>query len=227
MKVSINKKVFESFNDKFAIGILWCSGINNTGSPADIHEMLRDVEELIRINFNPASLQTHELISAWKSAIAHYGEKAKHFQSNVERMMNHIIEGEDIDTENKLGDLCNFISLKHIIPLGVTDIDKIKDNIEFTLASNERWNTVPLEKNELIMNAGDDVLARKLDYIISKKGEVDKKTKNALLHIEAIPPIDENRLMNILEELQGLIRIFCGGKIKKAILKKDKAQIEF
>ena len=227
MKVSINKKVFEVFNDRFHVGLLWCSNLNNSGSPADIHEMLRDVEELVRINFNPSSLQTHELISAWKSAVAHYGEKAQHFQSSVERMMTYVLEGEDIETKNKLGDLCNFISLKYLVPLGVTDTDKAEGNIEFTLAGSEKWNGSPIEKNELIMKAGDDVISRKLDFNISSKGEVDKKTKNAIIHIEAIPPIDENRLMNILEELQGLVRIFCGAKIKKTILKNDKNEIDF
>lgn len=231
MNVSIDKSVFDKFNEQFAVGIIHCSKLNNSGSPVDIHEMLRDVEELIRINFNPSTLQTHQLISAWDSAVAHFGDKAQHYQSNVERMMLDILDSKDIPSKNKMVDLCNFISLKNIIPLGLTDTSKISGSLTFTLAKgSEKFEPdgklESLESGELILRDDNDVLARKLDYRTSSKADVDKKTKEAIVHIEAIPPITKDKLEAVTDELAGLIRIFCGGKIKKKILNKDKAEVE-
>lgn len=232
MKVAINQKVFENFHEQFMVGLVLCTDINNTGSPADLHEMLRDVAELIRVNFNPINLQTHQLISAWKAAVAHFGGKFQHYQSNVERMMTLILEGDDPTSKNKLADLCNFMALKHITPVGATDAKKVAGNLEFAVAQGDEdfhinAKTTTVEKDELILSDGLDVLARKLDYDTSPKAEVSAKTKHALIHIEALPPISEAKLERIMDELAGLVRVFCGGKTKKAILTKARPSVEF
>ena len=232
MKVEIDKKVFSSFNQKFMVGVIRCAGIDNSGSPADIHEMLRDIEELIRVNFTPITIKTHNLITAWQAAVAHFGEKAKHYQSNVERMMKLVLDGEDIKSVNKLHDLCNFISLKYLVPMGVNDSKKISGNLRFVIASGkEKFHAdkeaTGVEAGELILRGNAEVLSRKLDYRQSPKAAVSEKTKNAVVHIEAVPPVSEEKLRNITEELAGLIRIFCGGKIKRAVLSKKKPSVDF
>ena len=232
MKIEIDKKVFDGFHQKFMVGVIWCKGVDNSGNPADIYEMLRDVEELIRVNFTSITIKTHNLITAWQAAVAHFGEKAKHYQSNVERMLKSILDGEGIKSENKLVDLCNFISLKYLVPVGVNDSKKIAGNLSFTIASGkEKFHidrkTVHPEAGELILRGSVEVLSRKLDYRQTPRALVSKSTKNAVVHIEAVPPVSEQKLANITEELAGLARIFCGGKVKRAVLSNKNPSVEF
>jgi len=232
MKVSINKKVFSDLHEKFVVGLIYCSNLDNSGNPDDIHEMLRDVEELIRVNFTPVNLKSHKLVSAWKAAVAHFGKKAKHYESNVELMMLDVLDGKDVKSQNKLVDLSNFMALKYIIPVGVTDAKKISKNLEFTLAKGtEKFSmgrkSEKVEKGELILRNGVEVLSRKFDRRVSSKGVVDKKTKKALVRIEALPPVSEAKMGRIVDEMAGLIRVFCGSKTKKVVLTKKKPSVNF
>ncbi len=225
MKIRIEPQVFEKFHEEFMVGVISCSDISLKGNSSDLQEMLHDVEELIRVSFNPDTVANHQMVSAWKAAVAHFGEKATHYQTNAEKMIRTILEGKEVPHSDKLIDLCNFISLKYIIPLGVFDVQKVESPLFFTLAKGDETfsqKKEAIEPGELLLCDGEDVLARKLDYVQNPKAHVTVKTKNALITLEALPPINEDKLAAYVDELAGLIRIFCGGKFKKVILSKRK-----
>ena len=100
MKISIDKKVFDSFHDEFFVGCIVCTGINNKGASPDGEEMLRDMEEYVRLSFNADTLASHHLVSAWKAATAHYGEKYHHYHTHLEHMFKEILAGKEISSEN-------------------------------------------------------------------------------------------------------------------------------
>lgn len=215
MKISIDKAVFAS-HDHFMVGCLSVSGVNISKASAEIPEMLRDIEEYVRLNFNEDAVQSHHLISAWKAAVAHYGEKFHHYQTNVEQLMKVVLTGGEIKSENKLVDLVHFFTLKFLVPMNVIDLKKVSGKLLFTLA----------EGGELVFKDDKHVLARKLNYELNSKVVVTDKTTDALVYIEALPPLNVQQLDNILQEAAGLVKAFCGGKVKRFILTKEKLSAE-
>ena len=135
MNISIHPNVFTEFNQNFSVGILHCTDIDNNKSPVDIHEMLRDIEEYIKLTFTKENAKTHHLVSAWNTAIAHYGDKFHHYHTNVERLMKHVLDGDELASSTKINDLTNFFALKNLVPMGALDADKIK-NPSFKVIKN-------------------------------------------------------------------------------------------
>ena len=223
MNISIHQNVFSEFNENFSVGILHCSGIDNTKSPVDIHEMLRDIEEYIKLNFTKDTAKTHHLISAWTAAITHYGDKFHHYHTNVERLMQQVLDGNELATSTKVNDLTNFFALKNLVPMGVLDAEKI-ENPQFKVMKTIS-ETGASEKNELTLCDNETIIARELNYNIEKKVTPHEKTKNALIYIEALPPTSRAQLEKMMEEISAIVRIFCKGKVKRAIIDKENKKI--
>jgi len=220
MKVLITKEVFEKLNPGFIAGVLFCSKIDNRTQEADIHEMLRDIEEFVRVSFGPEN--------ARHLTPAHDGEQFKHYHTNVERLMLDVLDGNEIPSKDKLTDLCNFMSLKHIVPIGALDADKTKGEISFRIAEGkELFGKQAVMAGELVLCDDTSVLARKLHYEADSRYGITKKTQHALVLVEALPPFDSAQLLNLVAELAGLIKIFCGGKVQSGVLNKQQMEIRF
>ena len=219
MRISIDKKVFEQFHGEFFVGCIVCSGMTNKKSSADSEEMLRDMEEYVKLNFNDDTMKTHHLVSAWKAATAHYGDKYHHYHTHLESMIKEILAGKQVAPENKLMDLVHFFSLKHIVPLTAIDLSKVGKKLNFTLMSDD-------VKNELVFRDETGVLVRKFAEA-KPKDAVTEKTGDALIYVEGVPPLREDHLDNILHEMGDLVKVFCGGKIKRVILTKHKLSADF
>lgn len=230
MKVEISKEVFKKFHKNFMVGLIICQNINNTGESTEIYKLTEEISQFIRLNFNLETLKTHDLISSWETVIEEFGPAARHYQSSVERMMRQILQNKKIKSENKLIDLCHYLSLKHIIPLGYNDSDKLTSGLKFALAQGTEKFTdpelKPPKKGELILLDKTRLLAKKLDYRQSKRTKPTPKTKKAIIHIEALPPLKEKKLLKILKELSQLIQSFCQGKTKTAILNSKNPRIK-
>ncbi|HLD33260.1 MAG TPA: phenylalanine--tRNA ligase beta subunit-related protein [Candidatus Nanoarchaeia archaeon] len=218
MNITIHPSVFSEFNENFSVGILYCTDIDNSESPVDIHEMLRDIEEYTRLNFTKDTAKTHHLISAWNAAIAHYGEKFHHYHTNVERLMQQVLDGDEIASSTKIIDLINFFSLKYLVPMGALDASKLASP-EFKVAKTS--SSTNEEKFELILTDKEKILAHQLNYDVDKKVMPHEDTKTALIYIEALPPTSKAQLEKIMDEIAALIRVFCSGKIKKAVINKE------
>lgn len=218
MKLSVDKKVFENFHGELFVGAIACFGINNTAASAETEEMLHDMEEYVRLNFNADTMKTHHLVSAWNAATAHYGEKFKHYHTPLEEMVKTILAGKHILPENKLLNLVRFFSLKYVVPLTALDLKNVGKKLMFTLQSDET-------KNELVFRDEHTVLVRK--FADAKlQHHATEKTSNALIFVEGVPPLHQEQMSNILEEVASLVKIFCGGKTKRIILTKHKLSAE-
>ncbi len=230
MKLAIAPAVFQSVHEQFLAGLIEVRGLSNRGSAAEIDEMLRDIEELVRLSFSPESVQTHQLLSAWKAAVAHLGE-AKHYESNVERLMSYVLHGRGVASRNKLADLCTFLALKYLIPIAALDLAQAHGNLAWKLSTGRETLAVDgksarIPKGDLIFSDRKNVLAWKLDYQTNPVADASTATKDALISIVVVPPVTQERLQSHLDELAGLIRIFCGGSVQKAILSRERRTVE-
>jgi DNA/RNA-binding domain of Phe-tRNA-synthetase-like protein len=223
MKVAVNSQVFSKL-EGFKVGLIHCSRIDNKGDSGDIHEMLRDVEELIRLNFDSDTLKSDKMISATRAAVEHYGN-VEHYESNVETLMSQVLQGKDIKSESKLVDLCNFVSFKYLLPIGTTDMKKVRGDLQYKLAVSEKIKNDKIQKGELILKDSLKVISIGFDFMTDHAAT--KNSKKVLVHVEALEPVSVSKLRRIVDELAGLIKIFCGGKVQKAVLHKDVKNVDF
>jgi DNA/RNA-binding domain of Phe-tRNA-synthetase-like protein len=224
MKISINKEVFEDFNPKFRLLVLSAKKIDNQTKLKESLHLLDEIIQLIKLTFNKETIKNHHLISPWKVAQEEFGPKARHYHTSVERLIRDAISNKSIKSKDVLTNILRYLALKHIIPFGVDDYEKISGDVKFSLATGkERAGPLRnLKKSALYYQDKGRVLGTKLDFWKNKSTSLTKYSQEALIHFEILPPIGPKRLNALKKDASELIQIFCGGKIKVEMLDKKK-----
>jgi lysyl-tRNA synthetase class 2 len=233
MKLTISDKISKKF-PKLNVGIVIAKGINNKGKNKEIDHLLKEVENFIKLNFIPEDLAKSKLISPWRTVYSEFGAKPSKYHSSVEAMMRRILKGNRIPLISKLVDLYNYLSLKHIVPMGADDLDKVFGDIQLTSADgNEKFKPLGTDetehpnKEEVIYRDDIRVLCRRWNWRDCDETKITEDSKNVILYVEGIPPVTKSKLIEVCKELVDLITTFCKGEAKYYILNKTKNSVEF
>jgi len=139
-------KIFNEIIRKYEglkIGIIVAKNISNEGSDKKIYHLMEEVENLIKLEFTPDDLTKVEmskkpkakLISAWRAAYEDFGVKPVHYKTSFENLINQILEGKNIPKANKFVDCCNYLALKHFLPVSCADLDKVEGDLFLNFAT--------------------------------------------------------------------------------------------
>ena len=169
------------------------------------------------------------MISPWNTIQQEFGPEAKHYQTSVEKLLKKVIKKKKTKSNFTIINLINYLSIKHLIPIAIDDYDKIQKELMFALSKGKEKVKFlrKLKPNILYYSDASGVLGTKLDYWKSSRTQVDNKTKRYLIHIDSLPTITDQKLVEIVIELEELIKTFCMGKTRKAILYRQKPTTTF
>lgn len=233
MKFKIQDGIFDAFPE-LQIGIVVAKGINNTRENAEIVALLRDQEKEIRTKFTPETLSEEPRIEAWRKAYSSFGAKPKKYRCSVENLYRMILQGTDLRHINTIVDIYNYISIKHIIPVGGDDLDHVEGDIALTVAKGDEsfkeLNSDVVknpDQGEVVYVDDKEVLCRRWNWRECDKSKMTKGTKNITLVVEGLPPVTYDEITIILGELADLIKSHLGGTVKTFIVNKARREIEF
>jgi lysyl-tRNA synthetase class 2 len=145
-----------------------------------------------------------------------------------------VLGGVDLRPINPIVDVYNYISLKHMVPVGGDDISRVEGNITLRFA-HEGENFRPLNSEEVeqakqgeVVYADDiEVLCRRWNWRECDKTKMTEETEEALLVVEGLPPVDKEEIEKIIEDLSRTIQKFCGGGTRMDILHKEQTTMVF
>ena len=232
MKVIISKEILKKF-PKLNVGIVVAKDIDNSGSDNKVHHLLEEVEKLIQMNFVPADLAKHPLISPWRTAYSEFGAKPSKYHNSVEALIKSILKGRLIPRINIIVDLYNYLSLKHLVPMGGDDLSGIKGNIKLKIAKgDEKFTQLGKkkienpEKGEVIYMDDEKVLCRRWNWRECDESKITDKTKDVIIYIEGLFPVKKEKVVEICKELVDLIKSFCSGEAKHYVLNNKNNEVE-
>ena len=126
-----------------------------------------------------------------------------------------------------------YISIKHMVPVGGDDIDKVEGDIVLRLASGtETFRALNSEEiknpklGEVVYCDEKEVLCRRWNWRECDKSKMTETTKNVILVVEGLPPVSHIAAQEIIDELAELVKKYCGGDISKNILDIRRQEIE-
>lgn len=231
MKFKIDDKIFEQY-PSLNIGVVVARGIDNTGESPEILSMVSEQTDSIKSKFNLETLKEAPKINAWREAYSAFGAKPKKHTCSVENLYRMILEGVALRHINKIVDIYNYVSLKHMVPVGGDDIDKVDGGVVLRLATGEeifvRLNSDEIDhptKNEVIYVDDKEVLCRRWNWRECDKSKMTAQTKNITLVVEGLSPVSKEDIRLIIEELGQLVEKFCGGKISNHILNSENKEV--
>jgi DNA/RNA-binding domain of Phe-tRNA-synthetase-like protein len=233
MKLRIELDIFQQFTD-LRVGVLSARGVDNRGEPSEIATLLRHAEESLVTSFQGIPVAEHPRIVPWREAYRSFGAKPKKHLSSVENLARRTLKGERLRHINKLVDIYNGVSLRHLVPAGGEDLDRIQGDIVLTFAGEEETpvqmlgeqeKTAP-RPGEVIYRDQAGAVCRRWNWKEADRTKLTKDTANAVLVIEALPPVTNQELEAALNELALLIGRHCGGETHPTILSEDRREVD-
>ncbi len=231
MRFTVDDQIFKLYPE-LCLGVVVASGLDNRGSSDELRGLIRDQQNTLRENTNPETLSQLPKIAAWRKAYSSFGAKPKKYKSSVESLYRMVLKGIDLRHINTIVNIYNYISIKHMVPLGGDDISRVEGDIALRFA-REGEQFRPLNSEEMertkqgeVIYADDiEVLCRRWNWRECDKTKMTEDTEEALLVVEGLPPVDRDEVKKIIEELSRLIEKFCGGRIRLEILHREKTEI--
>lgn len=233
MNLIISDTIFEDFPG-LILGVVILHDIDNSQNKAEITELLRQAEAGLTGKFGDTPVIEHPHVAIWREAYRKFGAKPKDYPSSVENLTRRVLNGAVIGHINNLVSLYNTISLKHILPVGGEDLDKIVSDVLLTRAGHDEPAILLLgEKEARAPHAGEIIykdaagaICRRWNWKEADRTKLTPETKNAFLVIESLPPVSRDVVETATRDLAELVERYCGGAVSTAFLDKDTRQVK-
>jgi len=227
MRFSIAQEVLEKFPE-VKIALVVAKGIDNAKVSDELLSELRSVENEIKQKLKLETLTTHPKIVDWRNAYSFFGAKPKTFKNSVESLLRRVLKHGELPTINAIVNTYNMMSIKHILPAGGDDLDKVDGNITLTIAKGGEpftllggASTEQAEKGEVIYRDDKEVVCRRWNWRECDKTKMTEETKNVCLVIESLQSTTKEELLIAMNELKEKVMEYVGGEITTHVLDKN------
>ena len=134
-RAQVAPQVHAAHPDYIAL-ILVASGLANGPTDAGSEAQLADAEQRLR-DSGLERAADHPHIASWRAAFSGFGAKPSRYPSSAEALMSRVLKGQELPRINVLVDLYNAVSVRHVVPLGGEDADRLEGPLRLTIAAGD------------------------------------------------------------------------------------------
>jgi len=232
MKDVVSHEVLTKFPN-YIRGVVVARGVNNHGENQKLLEILRKAEDNAAHDESLMDIKNHPRIASWRQAYSDFGVNPNKFYSSIESLARRALRGDQLPYINTLVALFNYFSLKHMVPSGGDDLDRVDGNLYLTLAKGNESFT-PLNSDLIEYPAPDEVIyvddskvmCRCWNWRQGDQTKLTPATANVAINVDCLPPVSKDKAEAITKELADLVREFCGGKTTYFLLYATQSEVE-
>jgi len=228
-QLRITGEIFDAFPDVL-IGVVAFQGVRNAGESADLVELLRAEEDdaARRLNGAGGAITEHPHVAPWREAYRKFGAKPKDHPSSIENLLRRVLKGHRLPHVNRLVDLYNAVSLRHLVPVGGEDLDAVEGDVELRFATDREpavrllgeppESSRPPKPGEVIYADRLGALCRRWNWKEADRTKLTEATSRGFLVVEGLPPVDRTRVDAALADLGAHVAAHCGGIQRTLVL---------
>ncbi len=173
------------------------------------------------------ALADHPHVQAWRKVFRSFGADPTKTRSSGEALLRRVQRGGELPRINAIVDIYNVISLRHVLPVGGQDAEKIAGGVKLRFAGKNE-NFVPLGANEPhevdegeVVYADDaQVLCSKWNYRDCEPAKISETTKKFVLFVDGAPGVDRKTVEKAAEELTAMLNklvVGCAAKTDRLV----------
>lgn len=223
MKFKVEPEIFEKFPG-VRIGVLVVLGMDNTRGKGEIVKLLAEEQKKKQKELAGVDLKEHPKVTPWREIYQKFGSKPREYRCSIEALLRRVANGNKLPSINPLVDLYNFISLKHLLPAGAENLDKVKGDIVLGFAKgDERGKYIGSDEistcypGEVVYKDDLGFICRRWNWREGDRTKLTSESKNAIVVIEANPEVSDKEFELALSKTAELIGKYLGGKIETKI----------
>ena len=151
-------------------------------------------------------------IAAWRDVFSEFGAKPSRYPSSAESLLGRVLKGGSLPRINALVDTYNAVSLRHVIPVGGEDLDRLQGDLRLVRASgDERFDASdgaadPPRPGELVWRDDLGVTCRRWNWRQGSRTQLTTATERAFFVFDGLPPLEPEALDAAVDELIGHLR---------------------
>jgi len=229
-RIIVDQEIFNLFPN-FKRGIIIVSDVENAPRNKRMRKLL---SKMVKARAEAEWLK-HEFVKAWDEAHLKFGSNPNRFPPSIKSLLKRVQKGGGIPFINSVVASFNYISLKHVIPCGGDDIDKVEGNLHLgfakgneifvPLGSNRQENPEPGEViyfDDKTLN----VMCRKWNWRNGELTKITEETKKIVINIDGVGSISQSVVEEARDELAELLTRECNASLETDLLDRNKREIE-
>ena len=213
----IVEDAFWSLFPEAMIGTVTVRGVDNRAAAEIGGQWLADQIEITAAALGEAEIGSHPAVAPWRAAYQRFGVKPSKTRSSIESLLRSAKAGR-LRSINPLVDLYNVVSLKHLLPCGGEDLDRLAGDLRLTRAAGDEpfvplggIDNEPPPPGAVIYRDDLGVVCSCWNWREADRTKLTEATTDAVLVIEALPPISRAALDAALNELAAFVTTHLGG----------------
>jgi DNA/RNA-binding domain of Phe-tRNA-synthetase-like protein len=207
-RLRIDPAIFERF-PAYSAAVVYARDLENGESEAQSAAALREAEAFVRAHV-PEPASSHPHLKAWRTVFSAFGAKPSKFLCSAEALVKRALKGEELPAINRVVDAYNVVSLRHVLPAGGEDLDRLESDLALTfsdgtepfdLLSADGAREVP-EKGEVVWKDSAGVTCRRWNWRQCRRTRLVPGTRNAYFVIDRLAPYPIETLRWAADELK-------------------------
>jgi DNA/RNA-binding domain of Phe-tRNA-synthetase-like protein len=156
----------------------------------------------------------HPHIAAWRAAFSAFGAKPSRYPSSAEALITRVLKGQALPRVNALVDLYNAISVRHVVPLGGEDANRLEGPLRLTVATGDepfdpRGDGIDIEHaapGEVVWRDDRGVTCRRWNWRQGRRTQLTEDTTRAFFVFDRLDGLTLDELHVAADELSELLR---------------------
>lgn len=224
--------IIESFPD-YRVGVVVAEDLAIPPSrPAALDAAIGDAETATAERYGDVGMGEIPGIAEWRAAYRAFGIKKTSYRCSVERLVRSCIKGRGLPAVNGFVDAYNLVSVRHAMPLGADDLDRVEGDLAFRFArpgdsfialGDETGAEDPPKDGEVVYADAVKVLCRRWNWYQDDRSPVSDGTKRAVVTVQSLGAGD---LEAAIADLERLLAATCGAMVSWKIADRAAPTVE-
>ena len=190
MYFKIDKKILNTDNTIYT-AVVYVTGIDNKKENPVISKMLQDEINCVYTELSNRNINELKELNEYRIKFREFGINPSKYPCSVESIIKRIVKKREFPILSSIVNLCNYISIKYLVPVGVHDTDTLVDNLYLRLATIKdcgvKENNIDDDKltiGEIIYATGNSVRTRYWLWRQTPIARVTEKSENFIITID-------------------------------------------
>jgi DNA/RNA-binding domain of Phe-tRNA-synthetase-like protein len=223
MRMKFIAEVFDRYPGAH-VGVLTARDIEVTHSDPGLERMKIEALSAAEEKLSSAPATRHPFIASWREMYRSFGTKPGDYRPSAEALVRRALKTGGLPTINTAVDAYNAVSVRHLIPMGGFDLDRVAGDIRLRFSpGGEEFTPLGSDKTELtyvgeVVYADDErILTRRWNYRDCDETKITMGTGNAVLFADGPEGVPRSAVEEALLDLEMLLRRVCGGGYRSGV----------
>ncbi|MCW4048299.1 MAG: phenylalanine--tRNA ligase beta subunit-related protein [Candidatus Bathyarchaeota archaeon] len=231
MRFKVN--IFDEYPE-INIGVLYGTGLKVEKKDPRLEKTKAEALQVAHEKIGSQPVTKHPFVASWRELYRSFKTKPGDYRPSAEALIRRALKQHGLPVINTAVDAYNAVSVRHLIPMGGFDAEKVVGDIELRFSGGGEQFTplgTSIQKEtytgEVVYADESRILTRRWNYRDCDETKITTETRNVIMFIDGSHEVPNESVSEALMELEKLLTENCGGVYETAVADNKNRVIEF